>query len=48
VLGEEIPIQETRGYVKRVLRTYGVYRWLYRGETPALPLAVTPAATARR
>jgi soluble lytic murein transglycosylase len=26
---EEIPIQETRGYVKRVLRSYGAYRLLY-------------------
>ena len=40
VLGEEISIQETRGYVKRVLRTYGIYRWLYDGELPALPLSI--------
>ncbi len=26
---EEIPIQETRGYVKRVLRSYAAYRFLY-------------------
>ncbi len=26
---EEIPIQETRGYVKRVLRSYAAYRLLY-------------------
>lgn len=26
---EEIPIQETRGYVKRVLRSYAAYRMLY-------------------
>ena len=26
---EEIPMQETRGYVKRVLRSYAVYRFLY-------------------
>ena len=33
---EEIPIQETRGYVKRVLRTYAAYRMLYgrAGEEP--------------
>ena len=33
---EEIPIQETRGYVKRVLRTYAAYRMLYgrQGESP--------------
>jgi soluble lytic murein transglycosylase len=29
---EEIPIQETRGYVKRVLRSYAVYRFLYGGD----------------
>lgn len=27
---ETIPISETRGYVQRVLETYGIYRWLYR------------------
>jgi soluble lytic murein transglycosylase len=26
---EEIPVQETRGYVKRVLRSYAAYRYLY-------------------
>jgi soluble lytic murein transglycosylase len=33
---EEIPIQETRGYVKRVLRSYAAYRMLYGrdGERP--------------
>lgn len=33
---EEIPLQETRGYVKRVLRSYGAYRLLYGsgGEPP--------------
>ncbi len=36
VLAEEITIEETRGYVKRVLRTFGVYHALYRGELPAL------------
>jgi soluble lytic murein transglycosylase len=30
---EEIPIEETRGYVKRVLRSYAAYRLLY-GATP--------------
>jgi len=29
---EEIPISETRGYVKRVLRTYNTYRLLYARE----------------
>ncbi|MEY2669496.1 MAG: hypothetical protein RJA59_2134 [Pseudomonadota bacterium] len=33
---EELPIQETRGYVKRVLRSYAAYRMLYGrdGERP--------------
>jgi soluble lytic murein transglycosylase len=30
---EEIPVEETRGYVKRVLRSYAAY-WLLYGETP--------------
>jgi soluble lytic murein transglycosylase len=30
---EEIPVEETRGYVKRVLRSYAAYRLLY-GEAP--------------
>jgi soluble lytic murein transglycosylase len=30
---EEIPVEETRGYVKRVLRSYAAYRLLY-GESP--------------
>jgi soluble lytic murein transglycosylase len=35
---EEIPVQETRGYVKRVLRSYAAYRFLYggRGARPLL------------
>ncbi|WP_242393426.1 transglycosylase SLT domain-containing protein [Anaeromyxobacter oryzisoli] len=34
---EEIPFQETRGYVKRVLRSYATYRLLYGGpsESPS-------------
>jgi soluble lytic murein transglycosylase-like protein len=43
VLSEEISIQETRGYVKRVLRTYGVYRWLYAHEVQGLAIAIAPA-----
>lgn len=27
---EGIPYRETRGYVRRVLESYGIYRWLYR------------------
>ncbi|MEZ4271777.1 MAG: lytic transglycosylase domain-containing protein [Myxococcota bacterium] len=37
---EEITIRETRGYVKRVMKTYGIYRWLYAGEPPALAIAM--------
>lgn len=33
---EEISIKETRGYVKRVMETYGVYRFLYDKEKPFL------------
>lgn len=37
---EEIPIQETRGYVKRVLRSYAAYRMLYGKEgEPGLHIA---------
>jgi soluble lytic murein transglycosylase len=38
---EEIPIEETRGYVKRVLRSYAAYRLLYGsdGESAFLGLA---------
>jgi soluble lytic murein transglycosylase len=41
VFAEEMTIRETRGYVKRVLRTFGIYRWLYRGEPPVLPIEKT-------
>ncbi|MBU8897390.1 transglycosylase [Corallococcus sp. H22C18031201] len=34
---EEIPIAETRGYIKRVLRSYNTYQLLY-GHAPHLPL----------
>ncbi|MBI5508540.1 MAG: lytic transglycosylase domain-containing protein [Deltaproteobacteria bacterium] len=36
---EEITIKETRGYVARVLKTWGTYRFLYAKEPPALPVA---------
>jgi soluble lytic murein transglycosylase len=39
---EEIPIQETRGYVKRVLRSYGAYRYLY-AAAGAKPLLIGQA-----
>jgi len=29
---EEIPYKETRGYVKRVLQTYGIYNYIYRNK----------------
>ncbi|HEU4382389.1 MAG TPA: transglycosylase SLT domain-containing protein [Anaeromyxobacteraceae bacterium] len=37
---EEIPLQETRGYVKRVLRSYAAYRMLYGADgEPGLRIA---------
>ena len=39
---EEIPLSETRGYVKRVLRSYNTYRLLYRSPSSA---AATAALT---
>lgn len=35
---EAMTIKETRGYVKRVLRTHGIYRWLYADQAPVLPI----------
>jgi soluble lytic murein transglycosylase len=35
---EEIPVEETRGYVKRVLRSYAAYRLLYGAPDPAGPV----------
>ncbi|MEL6759310.1 MAG: transglycosylase SLT domain-containing protein [Myxococcota bacterium] len=35
---ESMTIKETRGYVKRVLRTHGIYRWLYADSAPVLPI----------
>jgi soluble lytic murein transglycosylase len=40
---EDIPLSETRGYVKRVLRSYNTYQLLY-----PVTVAGTPAAAARR
>lgn len=34
---EEIPFDETRGYVKKVLAFYWVYHWLYDGKLPEGP-----------
>jgi soluble lytic murein transglycosylase len=36
---EEIPLQETRGYVKRVLRSYAAYGFLYAGGKASLRLS---------
>ncbi len=36
---EEIPLQETRGYVKRVLRSYAAYGFLYAGGQASLRLS---------
>jgi soluble lytic murein transglycosylase len=35
---EHIPYDETRGYTRRVLQTYGVYHWLETGQRTRLPL----------
>lgn len=35
---EEIGIRETRKYVKRVLETWGIYRFLYDADRPFIPL----------
>ncbi|MBI5527781.1 MAG: transglycosylase SLT domain-containing protein [Deltaproteobacteria bacterium] len=35
---EEIPYKETRNYCKRVLQTYGIYRYIYLREKTPLPL----------
>ena len=39
VFAEELTIRETRHYVKRVLTTYGIYRWLYAQESPKIPIS---------
>ena len=46
VFAEEMTIKETRGYVKRVLRTYGIYRWMYTGAPPTIPVELTLPARA--
>ena len=49
VFAEEISIRETRGYVKRVLRTFGIYRWLYDGQAPTFVSKLSlPAAHKQR
>ena len=42
VFAEELTIRETRKYVKRVHQTWGIYRWLYEGNDPALPIGPIP------
>ena len=40
---EEIPLEETRAYVKRCLRSYAAYRYLYgegKGRVPRVPQSV--------
>ena len=46
---EEIPVEETRGYVKRVLRSFAAYRLLY-GDLPGPggPVAKSPGQGLRR
>jgi soluble lytic murein transglycosylase len=41
---EEIPVEETRGYVKRVLRSYAAYRLLYGAPSEAVIPAVLRVA----
>jgi soluble lytic murein transglycosylase len=45
---ETIPVKETRRYVKRVIQTYGIYRFLYDRETPFLDLPDTVRSKRRR
>ncbi len=44
---EEIPVEETRGYVKRVLRSYAAYRFLY-GAGADKPVIIGQALPAPR
>lgn len=45
VFAEELTIKETRKYVKRVHQTWGIYRWLYQGASPALATDPIPGTT---
>jgi soluble lytic murein transglycosylase len=40
---ENIPYAETRGYTRRVLQSWGIYRFLLTGEVAPLPSALPPA-----
>lgn len=42
---ELIPLTETRGYVKRVMRTYNTYKLLYAEDSVARPAAAPPLQT---
>ncbi|MEC9465524.1 MAG: transglycosylase SLT domain-containing protein [Myxococcota bacterium] len=44
VFAEELTIRETRKYVKRVHQTWGIYRWLYEGTDPSLPIGPIPSS----
>jgi soluble lytic murein transglycosylase len=44
---EEIPVQETRGYVKRVLRSYNTYKLLYGPDDVARTVAPPPQPAAK-
>jgi len=41
---EAIPYRETRRYTRRVLQTYGFYRWLDDGTLASLPIEIPSAA----
>jgi soluble lytic murein transglycosylase len=38
---EEIPYSETRGYVKRVLRSFAAYQYLYESTSPAARVSMS-------
>lgn len=40
-MAEEISVKETRGYVQRVMQTYGIYSWLYAQALPGEKLPGT-------
>jgi soluble lytic murein transglycosylase len=44
---EEIPISETRGYVKRVLRTFNTYQLLYGRTRPVTSIEILPVRSAQ-
>lgn len=44
---EEIPVEETRGYVKRVMRSYAAYRLLYGAQAAEAPAAAGRLASKR-